>query len=44
MHEKTQETTWRQPLPRLAQLQLEGVSPSFCQQAFSVVDPHFFGA
>ena len=44
MHEKTQETTWRQPLPRLAPLQLEGVSPTFCQQAYSVVDAHFFGA
>ena len=44
MHERTQETTWRQPLPRLAPLTLDSVSPSFREMAFSVLDAHFFGA
>ena len=36
MHEHTQETTWRQPLPRLAPLTLESVDSRMRQQCFAV--------
>jgi len=45
MHEQTQETTWRQPLPRLAPLpSWPDVDASMQQNSFAVVDQHFFGA
>jgi len=44
MHEHTQETTWRQPLPRLAQLTLESVDARMRASCFAVTDATFFGA
>jgi hypothetical protein len=45
MHEQTRETTWRQPLPRLAPLpELDRVDPRMREWCFQVVDARFFGA
>ena len=45
MHEQTRETTWKQPLPRLAALPLwESVDPSMRLMCHVVLDPNFFGA
>ena len=45
LHRKTQETTWRQPLPRLAPLpKWTSVHAGMRDSCFSVVDAIFFGA
>ena len=45
MHERTHETTWRQPLPRLGMLPLWGtIEPTMYERCFAVTDPTFFGA
>ena len=45
MHEKTQETTWRQPLPRLGPVPAwDRVNGSMRAITFAVIDHFFFGA
>jgi len=45
LHRTTQETTWRQPLPRLQPLPKWGtVHAAMRESAFAVVDPLFYGA
>ena len=45
LHEQTRETTWKQPLPRLAALPTwESVDASMRQMCHVVLDPNFFGA
>ena len=45
MHERTQETTWKQPLPRLGPApEWDDISPSMRDICFVVVDNNFFGA
>ena len=45
MHEQTRETTWKQPLPRLAALpSWESVEASMQLMCHVVLDPNFFGA
>lgn len=45
LHRKTQETTWRQPLPRLGPLPAwSTVNAAMRDSCFAVLDPVFFGA
>lgn len=45
MHERTNETTWRQPHPRLDSVpSWDTIHPSMRKMCFAVAEPTFFGA